>query len=244
MHSHADLLAALPGSVTQDPITWITDKEFSMYTDIATRLGRITVARIDAALEPIISERGHDFVYPPYGPYFFGGSGPSCLVGQILAAFGLTTHDAHLAGVTGGTTVNLIERLRLDIDPVAAVYLIALQMHNDQRQPWGQAAEEAWAHVLEVHAGHDPRFQIPLGYGYTHIDKLVRRFMSGPCPSKTGELVRVAEAVASGTLAPVMTDLDEELRELVREFQWQARLRAAEREVEQRMLSKSALAGL
>lgn len=149
-------------------------------------IGRVTVARVDAALNAVVDRAGVQHV--DFQKKFIGSDGkPACLVGRILAELGVTTEDFYGHGISTGNTSGLLSTLMLDIEPVAAMYLVCLQDFNDSSRQWGHAREVAWQDVQRRHADEGYAACSCCGSGYWN--SMVRAFRAGPTPSR-GERVR------------------------------------------------------
>jgi len=203
-----------------------------MNTDVRTRLGRITVARVDAALNAVVNRLGPNHI--DHTHYFFSAYGgqPGCLVGQILAELGVDGVDRD--NLQLANTPGILTQLNADIEPAAAMYLYALQLHNDRDQIWGRASEAAWHHVQQMYATRAPGCGCSTCSGNMGADywgRLTRQFLSGPppqrgqveAPSTQRPSVRLSPAevdrrwteLTYGALAPIEVKVKEWTKELV-----------------------------
>lgn len=155
--------------------------------NLQTRLGRITVERVDTALDAVVARMGAGHV--DRTAFFFNpwSGKPGCLVGQILIELGVTQREAmdmHFA-----STSQLINKVEFNIEPAAAVYLAMLQTHNDRSRPWGAAREAAWAEVERTYKEWDGATpECRCGGCHTHRSfwgRLMHGFATGPAPTRT-----------------------------------------------------------
>lgn len=122
------------------------------------RIGVITFPRACELLTAAMLTKGPDYVYRPEGgdgdstcANFVecdgGGYVPSCLVGHVWHALGLTPEtcadDRNSGALLHAPANAVIDRFLLKVTPKAKAMLAATQYAQDQGLPWGKAIEQS-----------------------------------------------------------------------------------------------------
>lgn len=114
-----------------------------------------------ATLREVVAEAGEDFVYQDhYGDmcYYSVDGEPACLVGRVLAKWGvdLTPMDSASTGMStlvGLFAGALLDELRvmgvLEVDDPSVSLLWEAQTGQDNGETWGNALSEALAYIAK-----------------------------------------------------------------------------------------------
>lgn len=126
----------------------------------------LTLPQVIALTEEIIAEKGSDYIYKkdersnnmnPVTCAYVENGVPSCIVGHVLAATGLTDEqllELEVSQYNDEMGVTLLDFL--DCDDLTLSFLHSLQYAQDIGQEWGQAYLVALRHVGQVKAGTRP----------------------------------------------------------------------------------------
>lgn len=116
-----------------------------------------------ATLREVVAEAGEGFVYQDYYGdmcYYSVDGKPACLVGRVLAKWGvdLTPMDSASAGMStlvGLFAAPLLNRLEeegvLEVDGLSASLLGEVQALQDNEERWGDALRGALAYIAKYY---------------------------------------------------------------------------------------------
>jgi hypothetical protein len=107
---------------------------------------QITLEQAVRTAEAVVAEYGPNHTDATDFPRYFDQAGKgSCLVGVMLAKWGITREKVSFMNASSIGSV-IAERI-IDVDNRTYDFLCVLQQSNDHHRPWGEALDRAMAHV-------------------------------------------------------------------------------------------------
>jgi hypothetical protein len=100
-------------------------------------------------LRNAVEEKGKEYIYPDWEGdchYFEGDGTPSCIVGYVLAAKGVTKAD-----LVDDQNEDSVHELGITADEKTETLLMGVQRWQDVGIPWGTALQKALGAIKEIY---------------------------------------------------------------------------------------------